>query len=205
MNQNQPITSHAIHPSIFEKTPNGEKAYDLYSRMLQDRIIYVLGGVDDTMANSICTQLMFLNKEDPEKEIEMYINSPGGVVTSGLAIFDTMKMISAPIKTVCFGQACSMGAFLLSQGETRYATENARIMIHQPSGGSQGQATDIVIQTNEIMRMKEILTQHMANRSNRSYEELLALMERDKFMSPEQTIELGLIDGIVQHQKKHKK
>lgn len=192
---------HAIHPSVSETTPNGERAYDIYSRLLKDRIIFVLGQVDDTMANSIVSQLLFLEKENPEKEIQMYINSPGGSVTAGMSIFDTMKMITPKINTVCIGQACSMGAFLLSQGDKRYCAPSARVMIHQPSGGFQGQATDWDIHNAEINRMKEFLTQQMADTSNVSYSEIRRLCERDYFIGAEQALELGIIDAIIPHKK----
>jgi len=195
-------TGHAIHPSVSETTPNGERAYDIYSRLLKDRIIFVLGQVDEAMANSIVAQLLFLNKENPDLPINMYINSPGGSVTAGLSIFDTMKMINAPVHTTCIGQACSMGAFLLSQGEVRYCAPSARVMIHQPSGGFQGQATDIGIQHDEIMRLKSFLTLKLANRSHITYKQMYALCERDHFLGAEQCLELGLIDSVLEHTKK---
>lgn len=196
------ITSHAIHPSVLEKTPQGERAYDLYSRLLQDRIIYVLGQVEDGMANSIVSQLMFLEKENPEKAISMYINSPGGVVTAGMAIFDTMRTISAPVHTFCIGQAASMGAFLLSQGDKRYCAQSARVMIHQPLGGAQGQATDMEIQVKEILRIKEELTRHIANRSNHDYDYVYKACERDNFMSAYEAKAFGIVDEVVEHKKK---
>lgn len=194
--------SHAIHPSVSEVTPNGERAYDIYSRLLKDRIVFALGQVDDTMANSIVSQILFLNKENPELPISMYINSPGGSVTAGLSIFDTMKMVEAPIHTTCIGQACSMGAFLLSQGDVRYCAPSARVMIHQPSGGFQGQATDWDIHNAEINRMKVFLTQQLADRSKLTYKQMLALCERDYFIGAEQALGLGIIDEVLQHKKK---
>jgi ATP-dependent Clp protease protease subunit len=202
INSVQSPRGHAIHPSVSETTPNGERAYDIYSRLLKDRIVFVLGQVDEAMANSIVSQLLFLDKENPDAEISMYINSPGGSVTAGLSIFDTMKMIKAPINTICIGQACSMGAFLLSQGEKRFCAPSARVMIHQPSGGFQGQATDIGIQHDEIMRLKSFLTLKLANRSHITYKQMYALCERDHFLGAEQCLELGLIDSVLEHTKK---
>lgn len=154
------------------------------------------------MANSIVSQLLFLEKEDPTKEINLYINSPGGAVTSGLAIFDTMNMIKAPVNTICIGQAASMGAFILSQGSKRYCAQSARVMIHQPLGGAQGQATDMLIQVREIERIKEFLTRHIAKRCKRPYEEVLAACERDNFMDAYEARNYGLVDEVLEHTKK---
>lgn len=195
-------SNHAIFPSVIEKSLQGERAYDLYSRLLQDRNIFLLGQFEDGMANSIVSQLLFLEKEDPTKDINLYINSPGGVVTSGMAIFDTMNMIKAPVNTICIGQAASMGAFILSQGSKRFCTQSARVMIHQPLGGAQGQATDMEIQVKEILRIKEYLTKNIAKRCKRPYEEVLAACERDNFMDAYESKAFGLVDEVLEHSKK---
>lgn len=195
----------AFVPMIIEQVPGGERAYDLYSRMLKNRIIYMLGPVDDFMANSISAQMLLLDSEN-QNEIQLYINSPGGVVTAGMSIYDTMKFIKSPVHTICMGQAASMGAFILSSGDKRSALPSARIMIHQPLGGAQGQATDIEIQAKEILRMKKELTTILANNSGRTYAEMYNACERDNFMSAEQAKEFGLIDTVVPHTvKKFKK
>jgi len=188
-------------PYVIEKTANGERSYDLYSRLLKDRIIFLQGEVNDAVSASIVAQMLFLESEDPEKDIYFYINSPGGIVTAGLAMYDTMNLIKPDVSTICLGQAASMGAFLLSSGAPgkRFALPSARIMIHQPLGGARGQATDIQIQAEEIIRLKKMLTQTIADNSNgkKSYEELLQIMERDTFLSPVEAIEFGIIDEIL--------
>lgn len=186
-------------PTVIEDTGKGERAFDLYSRLLKERCIFMVGQVEDNMANNIVAQLLFLEAEDPNKDINLYINSPGGVVTAGLSIYDTMNFIKPNVRTICMGQACSMGAFILGAGEKgkRGALPNARIMIHQPSGGASGQQTDIAIQAEEIMKMRQQLTQEIANHSGRSYDEVLAATERDNFMTPQETLEFGLIDEII--------
>jgi len=186
-------------PIVVEKTPGGERSYDIYSRLLKDRIILLSGEVNDHMASSIVAQLLFLEAEDPEKDIYMYINSPGGVVTAGLSMFDTMNYIKPDINTICIGQAASMGAFLLSAGTKgkRYSLPNSRIMIHQPSGGAQGQSTDIQIQAKEIQRLKDSLNQHLANATGKSVNEIEADTERDNFMSAEECKDYGLIDKVI--------
>ncbi|MFA5488320.1 MAG: ATP-dependent Clp protease proteolytic subunit [Candidimonas sp.] len=186
-------------PIVVEQTGRGERSYDLYSRLMKDRIIFVGGQVHDHMAELIVAQLLYLESENPDKDISMYINSPGGVVTSGLAIYDTIQFIKPKVSTVCIGQACSMGSFLLMAGEPgmRFSLPNARIMIHQPSGGTGGQATDIEIQAKEIIKLKEKLTKKYSEHCGRSYDEFYALMERDKFLDPQEALELGLIDKVI--------
>ncbi|MGC8868605.1 MAG: ATP-dependent Clp endopeptidase proteolytic subunit ClpP [Sulfurihydrogenibium sp.] len=186
-------------PIVIEQTPRGERAYDIYSRLLKDRIILLGTPIDDHVANLIVAQLLFLEAEDPEKDIFMYINSPGGVVTAGFAIYDTMNYIKPDVVTICMGQAASMGAFLLSAGAKgkRYALPNARIMIHQPLGGFQGQATDIEIHAREILRLKRMLNEYLAKHTGQPIEKIEADTERDFFMSAEEAKEYGLIDKVI--------
>ena len=190
-------------PTVIEQTGRGERAYDIYSRLLKERIIFLGTAIDDTVANLVIAQLLFLQSEDPEKDISIYINSPGGVVTAGLAIYDTMQFLKCDITTYCVGQAASMGAVLLAAGAKgkRFALPNARIMIHQPLGGAQGQATDINIQAQEIMRIKQILNGILASHSGRSIEDLERDTDRDNFMSAVQAAEYGLIDEVITHAK----
>ena len=185
-------------PMVVEQSGRGERAYDIYSRLLKERIIFLGGAIDDMVANLIIAQLLFLEAEDPDKDIHLYINSPGGVVTAGMAIFDTMRYIKAPVSTICVGQAASMGAVLLSAGEKgkRYSLVHSRIMIHQPLGGFQGQATDISIHAKEILRMKDELNGILADLSGQQKEKVEADTERDFFMSAEDAKEYGLIDAI---------
>ena len=186
-------------PIVIENDGRGERSYDIYSRLLKDRIIFVSGEVEDNMANSIIAQLLFLDAQDKEKDIVMYINSPGGVITSGLAIYDTMRHIKAHVSTVCVGQAASMGALLLAAGEKgkRYSLPSSRIMIHQPLGGARGQATDIQIQAREIERMKEMTNRILSEATGKPIEEIYRDTERDNFMSPEEAIKYGLIDKVL--------
>ncbi len=186
-------------PYVVEQTGRGERSYDIYSRLLKDRIIMMSGEVNDQVASTIVAQLLFLEAQDPDKDIYFYINSPGGVITSGLAMFDTMNYIKPDIVTICIGQAASMGAFLLSSGTKgkRYALPNARIMIHQPSGGAQGQSTDIQIQAEEIQRLKDSLNEIMAKNCAKTAEELERDTERDNFMSSAEAVEYGLIDQVL--------
>lgn len=186
-------------PTVVEQTSSGERAFDIYSRLLKERIIFLTGQVEDHMANLIVAQMLFLEAENPEKDISLYINSPGGVVTAGMAIYDTMQFIKPDVRTICTGQACSMGAFLLNAGAKgkRYALPNARIMIHQPLGGYQGQATDIEIHAKETLRIKEDLTRIMAFHSGQDFEVLKRDMERDNFKSAEESKVYGLIDEVV--------
>lgn len=186
-------------PMVVEQTGRGERSYDIYSRLLKDRIIFLGGGIDDHVANLIIAQMLFLESEDSEKDIHFYINSPGGVVTAGLAIYDTMQYLKAPVSTICVGQAASMGALLLASGAAgkRYALPHSRIMIHQPLGGFQGQATDISIHAQEILRLKETLNRIMAEHSGKDLVQLSADTERDFFMGSEAAKEYGIIDDIV--------
>jgi len=186
-------------PIVVEQSGRGERSYDIYSRLLKDRIIFLGGAIDDQIANLIIAQLLFLEAEDPDKDIHLYINSPGGVVTSGMAIYDTMQYIKAPVSTICVGQAASMAALLLAAGEKgkRFSLKNSRIMIHQPLGGFQGQATDIHIHAREILRMKEILSQLLADHSGQPIEKVANDTERDYFMSGEDAKSYGIIDEII--------
>ena len=185
-------------PTVVESTGRSERAYDIYSRLLKDRIIFLGTEIDDNVANAIVAQLLFLYAEDPDKDIIMYINSPGGVVTAGMAIYDTMNYIKPDVQTVCIGQAASMGALLLGAGARgkRYALEHSRIMIHQPLGGARGQATDIEIQAKEILRMKEMLSQILADCTGKSLSEIITDTERDNYMSAEEAKNYGLIDQV---------
>lgn len=186
-------------PIVVEQTGRGERSYDIYSRLLKDRIIFLGGAIDDTVSNLVIAQLLFLEAEDPDKDIHLYLNSPGGVVTAGMAIYDTMRYIKAPVSTICVGQAASMGAFLLSGGEKgkRFSLVNSRIMIHQPLGGFQGQATDIHIHAQEILRMKRRLNELLAEHTGQTVEKIEADTERDYFMSGEDAKTYGIIDSII--------
>lgn len=186
-------------PIVIEQTSRGERSYDIYSRLLKERIVFVGGEIDDHMSNLIVSQLLFLEAENPEKDINMYINSPGGVVTAGLAILDTMNFIKAPVSTICFGQAASMGALLLSSGEKgkRYALPSSRIMIHQPLGGAQGQATDIEIQAKEILRLKEYLNNILVENTGKTMDIIKRDTDRDFFMSAAEAVAYGMIDEVM--------
>ena len=187
-------------PIVIESSNRGESSFDIYSRLLRDRIVFVNGPVEDNMASLIVAQLLFLESENPKKDIYMYINSPGGVITSGMAIYDTMQYIRPKVGTVCVGQAASMGSFLLAAGEPgmRIALKNARIMVHQPSGGAQGQATDIEIQAREILRIRSILNNLYVKHTGKDIDTIERAMERDKFMSAEEAQEFGLIDAVME-------
>lgn len=189
----------SLVPIVVEQTGRGERSYDIYSRLLKDRIIFLGGAIDDHIANLIVAQLLFLESEDTEKDIHLYINSPGGVVTAGMAIYDTMQYIKAPVSTICIGQAASMGAVLLAAGEPgkRFALPHARIMIHQPLGGFQGQASDISIHAQEILRLRESLNRILAGHSGQALEKIAADTERDFFMGAADACDYGLIDRIV--------
>jgi ATP-dependent Clp protease protease subunit len=186
-------------PYVVEQTGRGERSYDIYSRLLKDRIVMLSGEVNDAVASSVVAQLLFLEAEDPEKDIYFYINSPGGVVTAGMAIYDTMNYIRPDVSTICIGQAASMGAFLLSSGEKgkRYALPHSRIMIHQPLGGAQGQATDIEIQANEILRIKKELNKILAENTGQSIKKIEKDTDRDNFMSASECVEYGMIDKVL--------
>lgn len=189
----------ALVPMVVEQTNRGERAYDIYSRLLKERIIFLVGGVNDAVASLVCAQLLFLEAENPTKEISFYINSPGGYVTAGLAIYDTMQYIRCPVATICMGQASSMGALLLAGGAKgkRFSLPNSRIMIHQPSGGAQGQAADIEIQAQEILRLRETLNEIFVKHTGQSLEVIEKAVERDKFMSPEEAKTFGIIDEVI--------
>ncbi|GAB0114989.1 ATP-dependent Clp endopeptidase proteolytic subunit ClpP [Acidisoma sp. C75] len=202
MQDRDPLTvySNTLVPIVVEQTSRGERSYDIYSRLLKERIIFMTGQVFDEMSSLICAQLLFLESENPTKDIAFYINSPGGVVTSGLAIYDTMQYIRCPVSTVCIGQAASMGSLLLTAGASgkRYALPNARIMVHQPSGGAQGQATDIEIQAREILRIRQRLNEIYVRHTGQSLDTIERKLERDSFMSAEEAREFGLIDEVVE-------
>lgn len=193
------MLNNMLIPMVVEKSGSGERAYDIYSRLLKDRIVFVSGEIEDGMANAVVAQLLFLQAQDDKKDISMYINSPGGSVTAGLAIFDTMKMVKCPVATYCVGQAASMGAILLSAGEKgkRHSLPNARIMIHQPWGGAQGKASDIEITAKEILRLKEILNQILADSSGKTLEEVTKDTDRDHFMSATEAQKWGIVDKVL--------
>ncbi len=196
------LTNNLI-PMVVEQSSRGERAYDIYSRLLKERIIFLTGPIDDNIASLICAQILFLESENPKKEISFYINSPGGIVWSGLAIYDTMQYVSSKIMTICVGQAASAGSLLLTAGEKdmRFSLPNSRIMVHQPSGGYQGQVTDIEIQTNEIKKTKQRLNEIYAKHTGKKINEISSIMERDKYFSPEEAIKFGLIDKVVKNRK----
>jgi len=186
-------------PMVIEQTSRGERSFDIYSRLLKERVIFIVGPIEDHMANLVVAQLLFLESENPDKDVHLYINSPGGSVTAGLSIYDTMRFIKPDVSTMCISQAASMGAFLLSGGTKgkRYILPNARTMIHQPSGGAQGQATDIEIQAKEILFLRERLNSLLAEHTGQSMEVIERDTERDRFMSAEQSVEYGLVDEVI--------
>ena len=190
----------ALVPMVIEQTPRGERSFDIYSRLLKERVIFMVGQVEDHMANLIVAQLLFLESDNPDKDISLYINSPGGSVTAGLAIYDTMQFIKPDVSTLCIGQAASMGAFLLAAGakEKRFTLPNSRVMIHQPSAGFQGQATDIDIHAREILSMKDRMNALMAMHSGKTAEEVARDTERDNFLTAEDAVDYGLVDRVVQ-------
>ena len=186
-------------PMVVEQSSRGERAYDIYSRLLKERIVFVVGPINDNVASLVTAQLLFLESEDPKKEISLYINSPGGLVTAGLGIYDTMQYIKPDVSTLCIGQAASMGSFLLAAGTKgkRYSLPNSRIMVHQPSAGFQGQATDIEIQAKEILKLRERLNEIYVDHTGQSLDIIEDALDRDRFMSPEEALEFGLIDEVV--------
>ncbi|MDX1922308.1 MAG: ATP-dependent Clp endopeptidase proteolytic subunit ClpP [Alphaproteobacteria bacterium] len=186
-------------PMVIEQTARGERSFDIYSRLLKERIIFLVGEVNDHVASLICAQLLFLESENPAKEISFYINSPGGVVTSGMSIYDTMQYIKSPVSTIVMGQACSMGSLLLAGGAKgkRYSLPNSRVMIHQPSGGARGQATDIEIQAREILTLRKRLNEIYVKHTGQKLDAIEAAVERDNFMSPEEAKKFGLIDEVI--------
>lgn len=193
------IRAGGLVPIVVEQSSKGERSFDIFSRLLRERIVFLTGEVEDHMASLVCAQLLFLESEDPEKDIYMHINSPGGVVTAGLSIYDTMQFIKPDIVTICMGQACSMGSLLLTAGAKgkRYCLPNSRVMIHQPSGGSRGQATDIEIQAREILSIKRRLNEIYVHHTGQTLATIQRSMERDNFMSPEEARKFGLVDHIV--------
>ncbi|MBZ9655738.1 ATP-dependent Clp protease proteolytic subunit [Phyllobacterium brassicacearum] len=193
-------TAMNLVPMVVEQTNRGERAYDIFSRLLKERIIFITGPIEDGMATLICAQLLFLESENPKKEINMYINSPGGVVTSGMAIYDTMQFIRPAVSTLCFGQAASMGSLLLTAGEKdmRFVLPNARIMLHQPSGGFQGQASDIERHAQDIIKMKRRLNEIYVKHTGRDYETIERTLDRDHFMTAQESLEFGLIDKVLE-------
>jgi ATP-dependent Clp protease protease subunit len=190
-------------PMVVEQTSRGERAFDIYSRLLKERVIFLVGAVDDYVANVIVAQLLFLEADNPEKDISLYINSPGGIVTAGLAIYDTMRFIKPDVSTICVGQAASMGSFLLAAGAKgkRYILPNSRVMIHQPSGGAQGQASDIAIQAKEILYLRERLNQELAANTGQPIEKIAIDVERDYFMNAEEAKLYGVVDEVISHRQ----
>ena len=196
------ITNNLI-PMVVEQSSRGERSYDIYSRLLKERIIFLTGPIDDNVASLICAQILFLESENPKKEISFYINSPGGIVWSGVAIYDTMQYVSSKIMTICIGQAASAGSLLLTAGEKdmRFSLPNSRIMVHQPSGGYQGQVTDIEIQTAEIKKTKQRLNEIYSKHTGKNVDEIKEALERDNFMTPDNARDFGLIDQVVEKRK----
>jgi ATP-dependent Clp protease protease subunit len=193
------IRMNSLVPMVVEQTSRGERAYDIFSRLLKERIIFLVGPVNDAVASLTCAQLLFLESENPNKDIHFYINSPGGIVTSGLAIYDTMQYIRPDVSTVCIGQAASMGSLLLAAGAKgkRYSLPNARIMVHQPSGGAEGQAADIEIHAREILRMRHRLNEIYVHHTGKTLEQIEEALERDKFLEPHEAKEFGIVDEVV--------
>jgi len=199
MNSQLSLINSGLVPIVIEQTARGERSFDIYSRLLKERVIFLVGPVEDYMANLVVAQLLFLEAENPDKDIHLYINSPGGSVTAGMSIYDTMQFIKPDVSTMCIGQACSMGAFLLNAGTKgkRFCLPNSRVMIHQPSGGAQGQASDIHIQAQEILKIRARLNELMALHSGQSIEKIEIDTERDNFMSAQQAKDYGLIDTVI--------
>jgi ATP-dependent Clp protease protease subunit len=201
--QTSPIINSGLVPMVIEQTARGERSFDIYSRLLKERVIFMVGQVEDHMANLVVAQLLFLEAENPDKDIHLYINSPGGSVTAGMSIYDTMQFIKPDVSTMCIGQACSMGAFLLTAGAAgkRHCLPNARTMIHQPSGGAQGQATDIHIQSQEILKTKDRLNEIMAFHTGKDMKQIAEDTERDNFMSAQESVAYGLIDSVIERRE----
>ncbi|PVZ87339.1 ATP-dependent Clp endopeptidase, proteolytic subunit ClpP [Serratia sp. S1B] len=199
--RDQFVPNMALVPMVVEQTSRGERSYDIYSRLLKERIIFLTGQVEDHMANLIVAQMLFLEAESPEKDIFLYINSPGGVITAGMSIYDTMQFIKPDVSTICMGQACSMGSFLLTAGTKgkRFCLPNAKVMIHQPLGGYQGQATDIEIHAREILKVKARMNELLAQHSGKTLEQIEADTERDRFMTAQEAKDYGLVDDILTH------
>ena len=201
MTTNIPEHMNTLVPMVVEQSNKGERAYDIYSRLLKERIIFLVGPINDNVASLVTAQLLFLESEDPKKEINLYINSPGGLVTAGLGIYDTMQYIKPDVSTLCIGQAASMGSFLLAAGKKgkRFSLPNSRIMVHQPSAGFQGQATDIEIHANEVMDLKKRLNEIYSKHTGKSVDDVKKALERDNFMTPDTAKEFGLIDQVVEN------
>ena len=199
MNEKIPEQLNNLVPMVVEQSNRGERAYDIYSRLLKERIVFVVGPINDTVASLVTAQLLFLESENPKKEISLYINTPGGLVTAGMGIYDTMQYIKPDVSTLCIGQAASMGSFLLAAGAKgkRFSLPNSRIMVHQPSAGYQGQATDIEIHANEVLSLKKRLNEIYSKHTNKSVDQIKTALERDNFMTPESAKEFGLIDKVV--------
>ena len=199
-------TMNTLVPSVIERTGNGERAYDIFSRLLKDRIIFVDGEINDATADLIVAQILFLESENPDKDISMYINTPGGSVTAGLAIYDTMQYVKCDIQTICIGQACSMGALLLAGGTVgkRYSLPSSRIMIHQPSGGVRGQQSDITVQAKELLRIKKLSIEFLADKTGKTYEQIAKDIERDFYMTATEAQEYGLIDKVMPRRQSEK-
>ncbi|MBY6212158.1 ATP-dependent Clp endopeptidase proteolytic subunit ClpP [Microbulbifer agarilyticus] len=197
------LATGGLVPMVVEQTARGERSFDIYSRLLKERVIFLVGPVEDHMANLVVAQLLFLEAENPDKDIHLYINSPGGSVTAGMSIYDTMQFIKPDVSTMCIGQACSMGAFLLTAGAEgkRYATPNSRVMIHQPSGGAQGQASDIHIHAQEILKIRARLNELMAHHTGRTVAEIERDTDRDRFLSADEAKEYGLVDQVLAHRQ----
>tara|TARA_Y100000768_G_scaffold287976_1_gene222217 strand:- start:1040 stop:1660 length:621 start_codon:yes stop_codon:yes gene_type:complete len=197
---NLEIHNNTLIPMVVEQTPRGERSYDIYSRLLKERVIFLVGPIDDNVANLVVAQMLFLESENPDKDIYLYINSPGGVVTAGLSIFDTMRFIKPDVSTLCIGQACSMGAFLLASGQKgkRHILPHARVMIHQPLGGYQGQATDIEIHTKEILKTKQTMNELMSEFTGQPLDRIASDTERDNFMGANEAQEYGLVDAVIE-------
>ncbi len=199
MNEKIPAQLNNLIPMVVEQSSRGERAYDIYSRLLKERIVFVVGPINDNVASLVTAQLLFLESENPKKEISLYINTPGGLVTAGLGIYDTMQYIKPDVSTLCIGQAASMGSFLLAAGAEgkRFSLPNSRIMVHQPSAGYQGQATDIEIHANEVLSLKKRLNEIYSKHTNKSVDQIKTALERDNFMTPENAKDFGLIDKVV--------
>ena len=199
MNEKIPEQLNNLVPMVVEQSNRGERAYDIYSRLLKERIVFVVGPINDTVASLVTAQLLFLESENPKKEISLYINTPGGLVTAGMGIYDTMQYIKPDVSTLCIGQAASMGSFLLAAGAKgkRFSLPNSRIMVHQPSAGYQGQATDIEIHANEVLSLKKRLNEIYSKHTNKSVDEIKSALERDNFMTPDNAKDFGLIDKVV--------
>ena len=203
MNEKIPEQLNNLVPMVVEQSNRGERAYDIYSRLLKERIVFVVGPINDTVASLVTAQLLFLESENPKKEISLYINTPGGLVTAGLGIYDTMQYIKPDVSTLCIGQAASMGSFLLAAGAKgkRFSLPNSRIMVHQPSAGYQGQATDIEIHANEVLSLKKRLNEIYSKHTGKTIKEIEEVMERDKYFTPDEASKFGLIDKIIKNRK----